>query len=157
LTFFLDATKGVLAVLLATPVGCHLIAIFLGAEGGTSTFQLNETSIWAAGFFAILGHCFPPWLHFKGGKGIATTLGVTLVLSPIAALFGLLGFGITFWHKRIISLASLSGALVAAIAFLVLNPIEAYLWVGAAILFLILLRHEKNIDALLENKEKAFP
>ena len=155
ITFLLDFGKGFLATFLATPVGVHSILTLLGSPDA-GTFEAEEWIAWAAGFFAVLGHCFSPFFHFKGGKGVATTCGVMVLLAPIPAAFGILGFGLTFFHRRIASLASIVGVVILAAATLVLSPTGIHHGVGAAILFLVLMRHEKNIDALLENREPAF-
>ncbi|MBI2711696.1 MAG: glycerol-3-phosphate acyltransferase, partial [Bdellovibrio sp.] len=85
-----------------------------------------------------------------------TAFGVILFLAPTAAGCGLFGFVLTYFYRRIVSLASLAGLGTAAVSYLVLNPIGVHLWSGAALALLVLIRHEKNIDALLENREKAF-
>lgn len=156
ITFLLDVIKGALAVLLAMPMGSRALAMILGIGSEANPVEVGQTLSWAAGFFSVLGHCYSPWLHFKGGKGVATGLGVVLVLSPISALFGLVGFALTFMHRRIASLSSIAGLILTATAYMVLNPVGVHLWVGAAMLFLVLIRHEANIDALLENREKSF-
>jgi glycerol-3-phosphate acyltransferase PlsY len=79
-----------------------------------------------------------------------------LVLSPISALFGFLGFVFTFLFSRIASLSSIVGLILSAVCYLVMNSTGVHLFVGAAIIFLILIRHEANIDALLDNREKIF-
>jgi glycerol-3-phosphate acyltransferase PlsY len=156
ITVLLDICKGIVAVVLATPTGIDLLSGLLGSATNVFDVEVSPLSIWSAGFFAILGHCFSPWLHFRGGKGVATAFGAVLVLSPIPALFGLVGFVLTFLHRGIVSLSSISGLIVAAVAYLVLNPVGVHLWMGAAMCFLVLLRHEVNIDALLENREPSF-
>jgi glycerol-3-phosphate acyltransferase PlsY len=156
LTFALDAGKGVLAVFLATPAGHQIIDATLRVQALSSTSDSSLTIWWLTGFVAVLGHCFSPWLNFKGGKGVATGLGIILVLSPLSALFGVIGFAITFFYKRMGSLASIAGIALAAVTYVVLNPVGVHLWVGGAIILLILMRHEANIDALLANEEKVF-
>lgn len=155
IAFLLDVLKGALVVSLVTPVGLHLIGA-IGSGYPMGSFELSVPEMWLAGFFTVLGHCYSPWVHFKGGKGVATGLGVFLILSPISALFGILGFSLVFFYKKIISLASIAGVLTSSAALLVLNQVGPGLWVAAALVFLILARHETNIDALLENREKPF-
>lgn len=151
-TFVLDASKGMLSIALASPVGCHFLASAIGMADAESR-ELSQVGIWAAGFFAVLGHCYSPWLHFRGGKGVSTGLGVAMVLSPISALVGIFGFAILFYYKRIVSLSSIAALILTAIIYMVIHPSGVHLWVGAALLFLILIRHEANIDALLEGRE----
>lgn len=156
LTFALDFGKGALAVFLATPAGAQLLFNLLGGSSDAGQEAVHLSASWGAGFAVVLGHCFSPFLNFRGGKGVATAFGVLLLLSPISAGFGLLGFVIAFLYRRIVSLASMAGLGTATVGFLVLNPIGVHLWFGAATALLVLIRHEKNIDALLENREKVF-
>lgn len=157
LTFVLDVCKGVVAVFFATPTGYQFLSVlFLGGTQEVSEVPLSIPVIWGAGFLAVFGHCYSPWLNFKGGKGVATALGVILVLSPISAIFGALAFVLTFIFKRIASLASLAGLFSASVTYLILNPVGVHLCIGAAMLMMILIRHERNIDALLENRETSF-
>lgn len=155
LTFALDFGKGVLAVFLATPTGLQFIFNLIGTvDPGQDSIRVSTT--WAAAFAVVLGHCFSPFLNFRGGKGVATAFGVVLFLSPISAAFGFLGFILAFVYRRIVSLASVAGLGTASVGYLVLNPVGVHLWFGAGIALLVLIRHEKNIDALLENREKVF-
>ena len=156
ITFVLDVAKGSFAVVLAMPMGCRFLAMIGEGSFDVDHIELSTMTLWLAGFFSILGHCFSPWLHLKGGKGVATGLGVMLILSPPSALFGILAFILTFLQKRIASLSSIAGLILTAVAYLVMNPVHLYLWVGVGMLYLILFRHEANIDALLENREKSF-
>ena len=155
LTFVLDTSKGIVPALLLSEGGVSLLSRFFWAHEtvsvGASPFQS-----WLAGLLAVLGHCYSPWLRFRGGKGVATGFGVVLVLSPASAFFGLLAFGMVFWLKKIASLASIAGVILIGISDFVIHPLGAHHWVSSAILLLILIRHEKNIDALLENKERVF-
>src|SRR5437660_10620593 len=90
LTLILDAAKGALAVWVA----------------GHFTLQ-SDVWMMAAGFSALLGHCFPVWLKFRGGKGVATALGVFLIICPTAALLDLVLFTIVVSYSRYSSLSSL--------------------------------------------------
>ena len=152
LTLFLDIGKGTLAVFLVHPFGIFLWGKFQLLSG----YEFSTFSVWLVGLFAVLGHCYSPWLHFKGGKGVATGLGTVLLLSPIAAAAGIAAFIITFFSKRTGSLASIAGLLVASTTHVVFEPVGAHLWLGAIMVFIILLRHESNITALLENRENTF-
>ena len=156
LTFFLDVGKGVLAVFLATPAGHQILDATFPIQALSPTSESSLTIWWVTGLIAVLGHCFSPWVNFKGGKGVATGLGVILVLSPVSALFGVFGFAIAFLYKRIVSLASIAGLILTSVTYIVLNPVGVHLWVGGAIILLISMRHEVNIDALLANEEKVF-
>lgn len=157
LTFLLDALKGSAAILLAGQWSEPLWEGWL--DFPAQHWELGDLPlVWTSGLFAVLGHCFSPWLKFKGGKGVATAFGVIGVLSPWAALAGGAGFLLVFLATRLGSLSSLVGLLLVAVAHGVLPSSEAgpHLWSGALILFVILIRHEKNLDALLDGRENRF-
>jgi acyl phosphate:glycerol-3-phosphate acyltransferase len=161
LTLALDAGKGALPIVLvslpALGEAWRDLGAALGlADAADAPVAWSPLMVWSTGLFAVLGHCFSPWLHFKGGKGVATGLGAALVLSPIAALFGAIAFVAMFLSTRVGSLSSISGLLACAIAHMALYPSGAHLWAGAAMILVVLLRHEANIDALLENRERSF-
>jgi glycerol-3-phosphate acyltransferase PlsY len=154
MTFGLDLLKGALPVfLVASDWTREWVAARLS---GGSGWDVSLLDVWAVALFAVLGHCYSPWLKFRGGKGVATGFGVVLVLSPLAALVGLLAFAICFFSTRIGSLSSLTGLVAASAAYLVFNPLGAHVWMGAALILVILIRHEANINALLQNREKTF-
>lgn len=104
------------------------------------------------GFAAILGHCFPVWLKFKGGKGVATAIGTLLAAVPytglaVCALW--LAMALAF---RISSLAALTAmALAPAVTFYVYGPLPAA--VNALIAILVIYRHKENIRRLLKGAE----
>lgn len=113
---------------------------------------------WCSAAVAVLGHCFTPWLQFRGGKGVATGFGALILLSPWASLVGLFGFVMAFLATRVGSLSSLSGLFLLVVAHIALPGFEtgAHLLWGAALVFIVLARHEKNLDALLESRENRF-
>jgi glycerol-3-phosphate acyltransferase PlsY len=158
LTFLFDFLKGVVPVLMVS-----LPVFQTWWQNSWSQFyssgQIGINTIWMVGFCAVLGHCFSPWVKFKGGKGVATGLGVIAILTPLAALIGVLGFGFCFFKTKLGSLSSVVGLIAAAVSYLVEKPSQqygAYLWIGAALIALILVRHEPNIDALLSGNERKF-
>lgn len=152
LTFLLDFLKGAIPVFLVVqPESQESIRALFGAAN-----PFSESTPWLCGLFAVVGHCFSPWLKFRGGKGVATGFGALLALSPMAALAGLIGFGLTFASSRIGSLSSLAGLLAASIAQVVFFPIGAHLLPGAVMVFVILIRHEQNIEALIKGQERTF-
>ncbi len=105
------------------------------------------------GFAAFCGHVFPIYLRLRGGKGVATALGVCLALIPIAALVGVGVYVLVFLFSRTSSLGSLCAAIgTTAISFaLAVSP--AYAWLALAMVLLILLRHRSNIGRLLGRRE----
>ncbi len=134
--FVLDASKGALAAWLVEQ----------WQPGG-------QVAPWAA-LAAVLGHLFPVWLGFRGGKGVATGAGAFLPLLPGATLIGLLVFGLLLASFRFVSLASLGGTLALALCA----------WLGAAprplalavtcVAALILLKHRENVIRLWAGTER---
>jgi acyl phosphate:glycerol-3-phosphate acyltransferase len=105
-----------------------------------------------AGLGAVLGHCFPVWLKFRGGKGVATSLGIVLVLTPLAALLAALLFVAVTALSRYVSLGSMLGAVAACgLAYLLghVQAAELYLVLG----LLIIGKHAGNIRRLFAGTE----
>ncbi len=104
---------------------------------------------------AFVGHLFPIWLRFKGGKGVATGLGIFLVLAPWAAVLAAAAYGAVYALTRISSLGSLSGTAVACAGAFVLHGLDSPIpWAGLAIALLVVWRHRENIRRLLRGEEK---
>jgi glycerol-3-phosphate acyltransferase PlsY len=113
------------------------------------------------GVCAILGHMFPCWLKFRGGKGVATSLGVVSMLAPQAALAAFITFAICFAISRIVSLSSMLAGIVFAISemlILRLQPFTEQNWslglFSIVVPLLIIVRHRANIGRLLRHEEK---
>ena len=140
-TLLLDLLKGLLAVLLAYRL----------APG-------NSDVAVASAAFAVLGHVFPVWLRFRGGKGVATALGVFLALSPFAALIALAVFVVVVALTRYVSLASIIAAAVMPGAGIALSAsrtpilIIGYLFLS----MLVIVKHHGNIRRLLSGTENRF-
>jgi glycerol-3-phosphate acyltransferase PlsY len=96
---------------------------------------------------AILAHCFSPWLRFRGGKGVATALGVYLVMAPLYTLGAGLLFLVVLAATRVPALGSLAGALFMAIA-LALRSCTAYAIFGAGVFVLVVFTHRGNLARL---------
>ena len=144
LTLLLDVAKGAAAVWLA----------------GRFSEQ-NSTALMLAGVFALLGHCFPVWLGFNGGKGVAAALGVFLMLSPMAALSALLVFILVSLAWRYVSLGSVSAAAVMPLLmyFLWAPGHAPPLMVDFGTLFataLIIFKHDANLQRLVDGTEPKF-
>jgi glycerol-3-phosphate acyltransferase PlsY len=104
---------------------------------------------------AFVGHLFPVFLRFKGGKGVATGLGIFLVLAPWAALAGAATYLAVYLTTRISSAGSLAGtAVCCAGGFALHGPRSPMPWAGLAIGLLVFLRHRENIRRLLGGEEK---
>jgi glycerol-3-phosphate acyltransferase PlsY len=146
LTLLLDAAKGALAVVLAR-------------AWLTPNFGINWW-VAAVALAVIVGHCFPVWLRFRGGKGVATGLGVFLVLAPWAVVVIAVVFLLVVWQTRYVSLGSIIAALlmpllVALFSYrarqtISLAPLLAVACAGGA---LIIFMHRANIKRLLHGTE----
>jgi glycerol-3-phosphate acyltransferase PlsY len=145
LTLLLDLLKGFAAVKIAA----HFAP---GAPGFPSDLAV------AAGIAAVLGHIFPIWLRFKGGKGVATGLGVDLALAPLAALCSLGIFIVVLAITRYVSLASILAAFMLPVFCLVLMPDRSPVFVGGMIFLalLVITKHHANIARLMQGKESRF-
>jgi glycerol-3-phosphate acyltransferase PlsY len=139
LTLLLDAAKG------AIPVAVTAVAL-----------RTTNDATWPAmsGLAAFLGHVFPFWLRFRGGKGVATAFGAFLVLSSWLAAAAAGAFAATFLLSRTVSLASMVAALTAAAVAL---GIEGTSWpvtrVAAVVLLVVLVRHQSNVRRMLRGEE----
>ena len=116
----------------------------------------TPTQLGIACVAAIVGHCYPVYLKFRGGKGIATALGIFLVLSPIAVLGAAIIFGITVAITRFISLGSVLAAMSAPLLVLMLNEPQPIFLATLFIAALIVWRHRSNIKRLMDGAEDRF-
>jgi len=116
-------------------------------------FQADLPSQVVAGVAAVVGHVFPVWLRFQGGKGVATALGVFAALAPAASLVGLAVFCLTLWRTRFVSLGSVSGvSAVAPVAWL--TGASPAVWLGALVTGgFIVFKHRANLARLLAGTE----
>jgi len=163
LTLVLDAAKGYLAVFLAPSIVTrfgHLQPAAIVSHDGDhlviGTWVLAST---IAALFAILGHIFPVWLKFRGGKGVATGAGAFLALVPKAVLLVLLIFVAVVGISRYVSLGSmLAAAAFPALAYF-LSDVRYFPFAVAIIgmcSLLIILKHHANIRRLLAGTEHRF-
>lgn len=138
LTLIGDVLKGVLPVLAAQWL--H--------------FSDGQVGLIAAAAFT--GHCFPVYLGFKGGKGVATALGIFLVISPLAALGAAAVFGLLVWKWRYISLGSICAAAAMPVLVFFINRslplVASTLFISAVVIY----RHQQNISRLLAGSENRF-
>lgn len=113
---------------------------------------LNELASLVAGTCGILGHNFPVWLKFKGGKGVASSFGFILMTQPVVALFAFGVWLIMAFTFRYSSLSALTAAVaVPVVAFFICPPIYAVFY--TAIALLVIVRHHANIKRLLNGEE----
>ena len=109
-----------------------------------------------AGAFAFLGHCYPIWLQFKGGKGVATYAGLLVFASPLALAVGAPIWLGLFALTRISSLAALSAAALVPIGAFFLGETQFAVGVLAALSILIFWSHRENIKRLMNGTEPKF-
>ena len=138
ITLFLDAFKGAFVLILAKILG------------------VCEATQWAIAVIAVIGHCFSPFLKLEGGKGVATTAGVLLILVPKAVLVAIIIWFIMAKTIKISSLSSLTAIIVGIISTYILYPnlpIHSHaplLIIG----FIVLYKHKENIYRLIVGEEK---
>jgi len=153
-TFLLDMLKGCAAVWLGSVVWVSLPLFF----HITPTLPMRDFQAIAA-VFAVLGHMFPVWLRFKGGKGVATGFGVFLVAAPLAALAAISVFAVILLLTRYVSMASILGsASFPLFAFFLVKGEKPALFIAAQFIvaFLIIAKHHENIRRLLSGTENRF-
>jgi glycerol-3-phosphate acyltransferase PlsY len=148
-TFLLDALKGYVAVYIAG-------MLMHGSAHGIPALQ-NASAL--AGIVVVLGHMFPVWLGFNGGKGVATALGMAIALSPLAALIALGVFIAVLAISRYVSLASILAVTVYPIFALLVFRLPRTALSAAVIIgvpLLVVIRHHKNIARLAQGTEYRF-
>ena len=137
-TVILDALKGIVVLLVAKALG------------------LSLETLWAIAIFAVVGHCYSPYLKFEGGKGVATGAGVLLVMLPLETLIAFLTWFVAGKVLKISSLSSLLALSSLMISAYILHPTmeginsHAPLWIIA---FVIVYKHLPNILRLIQGKE----
>jgi acyl phosphate:glycerol-3-phosphate acyltransferase len=144
-TLLLDAMKG-------------FIAVFLTMQFAPNTVHGPSTLAIAAAVAAVIGHVFPIWLRFRGGKGIATALGVFIALAPLVALSSVGIFALIVATTRLVSLGSILAAVsIPFLALLLVPHRSAALLIGLSFIsFLSIAKHHANIVRLLQGKESRF-
>jgi glycerol-3-phosphate acyltransferase PlsY len=149
--FTLDFLKGFGAVQIA----------MLMAPGGPSEWNSPEIFGILAAMSCVLGHLYPPWLKFKGGKGVATSAGALLALTPVATLIGVAIWIIVFCLTRYVSLASITAAIVLPMAILVVssqdqNKGKPLVYSSACVAAVVIWRHRSNLSRLMRGTEPRF-
>jgi glycerol-3-phosphate acyltransferase PlsY len=147
LTLVLDILKGFFAVVIAQ----HIAESY----GFPQAYDIAV----AAGLAAVVGHCFPVWLGFRGGKGVATALGVFFALVPLTTVFYVLGvFVVIVFFTRYVSLASITAAALFPIFALPHAPARTPTVIAGYILIplIVIVKHSQNIRRLLSGTEHRF-
>ena len=147
LTLILDISKGLVPT---------LIAILLKVDFFENLIKIENLDYVLVGICAILGHVFSIFMNFKGGKAVATTLGVFLVLVPKAVLFAAIVFFVVFAIFRYVSLSSIFAAVSLPIFTYFLYQQIIYVILGILIAILIIVKHKSNIERLKNGTESKF-
>jgi acyl phosphate:glycerol-3-phosphate acyltransferase len=150
------ATLGIFTLVLDAMKG--FIAAFLAMQFAPSTVNGPSTLAIAAAVAAVIGHIFPVWLRFRGGKGIATALGVFIALVPMVALASVGVFALIVATTRLVSLGSILAAVsIPFLAILLVPHRSPALLVGLSFISLLsIIKHHANIVRLLHGKESRF-
>jgi glycerol-3-phosphate acyltransferase PlsY len=144
----IDMLKGLLAVKLAL-----LMPYYVENDFARTNLQIG------LGLAAVLGHIFPIWAEFRGGKGVATLFGLVLAISPFTAL-GCVGiFLLVLFFTRFVSLSSILASMAFPVFILIIFNVdnEAYRIFAIAVALLVILTHQKNITRLLRGSESKAP
>lgn len=154
-TFLLDVAKGAIAVWLGREIAFQRVP-------HPVPYEILAYAEAFSGLACILGHSFPVWLRFKGGKGVATSLGVILGIMPLMATCVVFGtWLLVFWLFRYVSLASIVAAITLPLTLLILmlnNLLESRVTFafGCAAALLVIRRHRENIQRLVAGTENRF-
>jgi glycerol-3-phosphate acyltransferase PlsY len=144
----LDILKGFIAVKLAL-----LLPFYVQNEFERTNFQIG------LGLAAVLGHIFPIWAEFRGGKGVATLFGLIIAVSPWTALSCVGVFLLVLYLTRFVSLSSILASIAFPIFILIVFNVDnnAYRVFAIGVALLVLLTHQKNIGRLLSGNENKVP
>jgi glycerol-3-phosphate acyltransferase PlsY len=137
-TLTADVAKGLVPVIIAGRLG------------------LSHTAVALIAVAAFLGHLYPLFLKFHGGKGVATAFGVLLAMAPMATLVLIAVFAVVAVSSRLISLSSIITALAAPVALWSLSYSPTIIAVGLFFALMVTLRHRDNIQRLLAGTEPKF-
>lgn len=156
--FIVDFAKGAIAILMMQSADLLQSIIFNVLAQGQAPSPIPNLSLFVigAGMLALIGHSFPVWLGFKGGKSVATGVGILFMLNWTVAIAALAVWLITMAIWRIVSLSSVSAAAIAPILMWILQSNIAYsTFVTVGCMFVIWL-HRSNIERLLNGTEFSF-
>lgn len=140
--------KGLAAVKLA-----YLFPYYVENEVARTGFQV------ALGLAAVVGHIFPLWADFRGGKGVATLFGLVLGISPVTAVCCVGVFLLVLYLTRFVSLSSILASVAFPVFILIIFKWDnhAYRVFAIAVALLVILTHQKNISRLLRGSESKVP
>jgi glycerol-3-phosphate acyltransferase PlsY len=113
-----------------------------------------------AAISSIVGHAYPPWLKFKGGKGVATSAGALFALTAVGGLIGLGIWIVIFWLTRYVSVASITAALLLPVVILVIGwrneSAKAIFYFSVCAAAVVIWRHRSNLSRLMHGTEPRF-
>jgi len=149
--FILDVLKGFGAVKIA----------MLVAPGKPPEWNSPEIFGILAAISSVLGHLYPPWLKFNGGKGVATSAGAILALAPVATLIGVAVWLIVFWLTGYVSLASVIAAMILPLVILFVSwhdqrQIKPLVYSSVCVAVIVVWRHRSNLVRLMRGTEPRF-
>ena len=149
--FVVDFLKGLMAV---------SISILIEKRAQPISVPTELFGIVAA-ISCVIGHSFPVWLSFKGGEGVATSMGALFGLMPFVALIGVAVWVITFEMTRYVSVASMIAVLTVPISILILMPLKqtggaVLLYFSICLAALVIFRHRSNLSRLVRGTEPRF-
>lgn len=144
IVMLIDMLKGMIAVKLAL-----LLPEYADLETAFQNLQI------ILGMAAVLGHVFPIWADFKGGKGVATLFGMVLGISPLTALSCIGVFALVLYLTRFVSLSSILASIAFPVFILVIFDVDDqfYRVFAIAVALLVILTHQKNIGRLIRGEE----
>jgi len=149
--FLVDVTKGFAAVKLAE---------ILAHSAQFNALRLDVCAVLGA-IFSVIGHSYPVWLSFKGGKGVATSIGTLFALNWVPAVIVCLIWIVIFQMTRYVSLASIAAAIalpitMAVMLFLKELPTPVFLYFSLCLGAIVVFRHRSNVSRLLKGTEPQF-
>ena len=149
----LGKSVGIFTLLLDTAKGIIGVSLF-----ELSSVAAPEFATTLLGLFVVAGHCYSPFLNFSGGKGVATALGVFIVLSPKAVLFAMVIFASVIWITGYVSVASMLASLTMPVLIVGTRASTDVISIEIVtfISLLIVARHRQNIRRLRAGKEPSF-
>lgn len=144
LTLVLDILKGLIPIILFSS---------FSSRAGQLSYEIGLSTV---GLCALLGHQFPLFLKFRGGKGVSTALGIYLGVSPLAAIFSLLLFILVVSKWQFVSLGSITAAAAMPIFLALLHKPMPFVIGALLAAVLIFLRHRENIVRLVNGNERKW-
>ena len=149
--FALDVLKG---------FGAVKISMLL-APGRPPEWNSPEIFGIFAAVCSVLGHLYPPWLKFKGGKGVATSAGALLALTPLATIIAVAIWVVVFWTTRYVSLASVVAAISLPLVVILVrsheqNKVRPLVYSSACVAAVVVWRHRSNLSRLMRGTEPRF-